>query len=177
VASETLVGVPLDAAFYAVSRYRHRTRMRQGGFERAEAAVFEDHCGDRTPPTRGGAIIDHAAVNVRDLDSAKSFYSKALAPLGISMAMEVEGFAGYASEKGFHFGIFRRDPVGGAHVAFACEDRAKVDAFYDAAMEAGGIDNGAPGFAATTTRTTTARSSTTRTATTSKPCARRRSSN
>jgi catechol 2,3-dioxygenase-like lactoylglutathione lyase family enzyme len=93
-------------------------------------------------------MIDHAAVNVRDLDAAKSFYSQALAPLGISMAMEVEDFAGYASDKGFHFGIFSRDPVGGAHVAFACEDRAKVDAFYEAAMAAGGIDNGAPGLRA-----------------------------
>jgi catechol 2,3-dioxygenase-like lactoylglutathione lyase family enzyme len=93
-------------------------------------------------------MIDHAAVNVRDMDAAKSFYSRALAPLGISMAMDMEGFAGYASDKGFHFGIFRRDPVGGGHVAFACEDRAKVDAFYEAAMAAGGIDNGAPGLRA-----------------------------
>jgi catechol 2,3-dioxygenase-like lactoylglutathione lyase family enzyme len=99
--------------------------------------------------TRGVTImIDHAAVNVSDLDAAKGFYSKALAPLGISTVMEVEGFAGYGSDKGFHFGVFRRDPVGGAHVAFACEDRAKVDDFYEAAVAAGGIDNGRPGIRA-----------------------------
>ena len=41
-------------------------------------------------------MIDHAAVNVRDIDAAKSFYSKALEPLGISMAMEMDDFAGFA---------------------------------------------------------------------------------
>jgi catechol 2,3-dioxygenase-like lactoylglutathione lyase family enzyme len=91
-------------------------------------------------------MIDHAAVNVRDIDAAKSFYSKALEPLGISMAMEMDDFAGFASEKGFHFGVFKREPVGGAHVAFACDNHGLVDAFYEAAMAAGGTDNGAPGL-------------------------------
>jgi catechol 2,3-dioxygenase-like lactoylglutathione lyase family enzyme len=97
-------------------------------------------------PTRGGMMIDHAAVNVSDIDTAKGFYSQALEPLGITMAMEMDDFAGYASDKRFHFGVFRRDPVGGGHVAFACENRAKVDEFYEAAMAAGGKDNGAPGL-------------------------------
>ena len=91
-------------------------------------------------------MIDHAAVNVRDIDAAKRFYSQALEPLGISMAMDMDDFAGFASEKGFHFGIFRREPVGGAHVAFACENRGKVDEFYEAAIAAGGKDNGSPGL-------------------------------
>jgi catechol 2,3-dioxygenase-like lactoylglutathione lyase family enzyme len=91
-------------------------------------------------------MIDHAAVNVRDIDAAKRFYSQALEPLGISMAMDMDDFAGFASEKGFHFGIFRREPVGGAHVAFACENWGKVDAFYEAAIAAGGKDNGSPGL-------------------------------
>jgi catechol 2,3-dioxygenase-like lactoylglutathione lyase family enzyme len=91
-------------------------------------------------------MIDHAAVNVRDIDAAKRFYSQALEPLGISMAMDMDDFAGFASEKGFHFGVFRREPVGGAHVAFRCENWGTVDAFYEAAMAAGGKDNGAPGL-------------------------------
>ena len=91
-------------------------------------------------------MIDHAAVNVRDIDAAKRFYSQALEPLGISMALDMDDFAGFASETGFHFGIFRREPVGGAHVAFACENWGKVDAFYEAAMAAGGRDNGPPGL-------------------------------
>jgi catechol 2,3-dioxygenase-like lactoylglutathione lyase family enzyme len=91
-------------------------------------------------------MIDHAAVNVRDIDAAKRFYSQALEPLGISMALDMDDFAGFASEKGFHFGIFRREPAGGAHVAFACENWGKVDAFYEAAIAAGGKDNGSPGL-------------------------------
>jgi catechol 2,3-dioxygenase-like lactoylglutathione lyase family enzyme len=91
-------------------------------------------------------MIDHAAVNVRDIDAAKRFYAGALEPLGISMAMETDDFAGFASEKGFHFGIFKREPVGGAHVAFKCDDHATVDAFFEAAIAAGGNDNGAPGL-------------------------------
>lgn len=93
-------------------------------------------------------MIDHAAVNTRDIDAAKRFYSKALEPFGISMAMEMDDFAGFASDKGFHFGVFRRDPVGGAHVAFATGDHATVDRFYEAAMTAGGKDNGPPGIRA-----------------------------
>ena len=93
-------------------------------------------------------MIDHAAVNVSDIDAAKRFYSTALEPLGISMAMEMPDFAGFASDKGFHFGVWRRDPTGGAHVAFACDDHATVNSFYDAAMAAGGKDNGPPGIRA-----------------------------
>ena len=33
----------------------------------------------------------------------------------------------------------------GVHVAFTAPDRATVDAFYEAAIAAGGKDNGAPG--------------------------------
>jgi catechol 2,3-dioxygenase-like lactoylglutathione lyase family enzyme len=90
-------------------------------------------------------MIDHAAVNVRDIDAAKRFYAGALESLGISMAMETNEFAGFASEKGFHFGIFKRDPAGGGHVAFKCDDHATADAFFEAALAAGGKDNGAPG--------------------------------
>jgi catechol 2,3-dioxygenase-like lactoylglutathione lyase family enzyme len=93
-------------------------------------------------------MLDHAAVNVRDIDSAKSFYSKALEPLGISMVMEMDEFAGFGSDKGFHFGVFKREPVGGGHVAFAADDRRTVDAFHEAAMAAGGKDNGSPGIRA-----------------------------
>jgi len=91
-------------------------------------------------------MIDHASVNVRDLDAARRFYLRALEPVGMSVVEEADGFVGFGSEKGFHFGIWERGPVGGAHVAFACENWRTVDAFYEAAMEAGGKDNGAPGL-------------------------------
>ena len=92
-------------------------------------------------------MIDHTAVNVTDLAAAKDFYLKALEPLGYSLVFEVEGFLGFGDGPAPSFGVVQRGPVGGAHVAFRA-DRATVDAFYAAAMEAGGEDNGAPGVRA-----------------------------
>src|SRR3990170_3189796 len=89
-------------------------------------------------------MIDHTAVNVTDLNAAKAYYSKALEPLGYSLAFEVGDFLGFADANGMDLGVVRRDPVGGAHVAFKCDDHAAVDAYHAAAMAAGGKDNGPP---------------------------------
>ena len=91
-------------------------------------------------------MIDHTAVNVSDREAAKAFYSKALEPLGYSLAFEVGDYLGFADANGMDLGVVRRDPVGGAHVAFKCDDRATVDAFHAAAVAAGGGDNGPPGI-------------------------------
>jgi catechol 2,3-dioxygenase-like lactoylglutathione lyase family enzyme len=90
-------------------------------------------------------MIDHTAVNVTDLEAGKRFYSQALGPLGYSLEFEVGEFLGFADGEMPNFGVVRRDPVGAGHVAFRAPDRAAVDAFYEAAMAAGGRDNGAPG--------------------------------
>ena len=92
-------------------------------------------------------MLAHVAVNVTDFDAAKSFYLGALEPLGSRMVYEEPGALAYfADHRGLDFGIGRRGPVGGAHVAFHCGDRALVDAFYAAALAAGGTDNGPPGL-------------------------------
>src|SRR5919109_3720775 len=91
-------------------------------------------------------MLDHAAVNVSDLDAGKSFYNQALEPLGYSLVFEVDDFLGYADGEMPNFGVVRRDPVGGGHVAFQSPDRGTVDAFYEAAIAAGGTDNGPPGL-------------------------------
>jgi catechol 2,3-dioxygenase-like lactoylglutathione lyase family enzyme len=93
-------------------------------------------------------MIDHTGVNVTDQDEAKVFYSKALEPLGYRLAHEQGPFLGFADSGGLSLGVVRRDPVGGGHVAFRCADRAAVDSFYEAALAAGGKDNGAPGVRA-----------------------------
>ena len=90
-------------------------------------------------------MIDHAAVNVTELAAAQRFYSEALKPLGYSLQFEVGEFLGFGDGDMPNFGVVRRDPVGGGHVSFRASDRASVDAFYKAAMAAGGRDNGAPG--------------------------------
>ena len=91
-------------------------------------------------------MIDHTAVNVSDYESAKSFYLKALEPLGYALAFEAGEFMGFADAQGMDLGVVRRNPIGGAHVAFKCEDHATVDAFHAAALAAGAKDNGPPGI-------------------------------
>ena len=91
-------------------------------------------------------MIDHTAVNVTDLEAAKAFYAQALEPLGYEVFFELGEFVGFNEPNGGALGVVRRDPVGSAHVAFKCADHATVDAFHEAAMAAGGKDNGSPGL-------------------------------
>ena len=92
-------------------------------------------------------MLAHVAVNVTDFEQAKTFYLGALEPLGYRVVYEEPGALAYfADHRGLDFGVGRREPVGGAHVAFKCTDRSLVDAFYEAAIDAGGRDNGAPGL-------------------------------
>jgi catechol 2,3-dioxygenase-like lactoylglutathione lyase family enzyme len=92
-------------------------------------------------------MIDHVTANVGDFDQAKRFYTQALAPLGYSVQMEFEGAAGLGTGEGIpDFWISSHSERGAAHIAFAAADRAAVDAFYGAALAAGGKDNGAPGL-------------------------------
>ncbi|RNF32833.1 VOC family protein [Paracoccus methylarcula] len=100
-------------------------------------------------------MIDHIGFPVSDLSASSAFYERALAPLGISLLMEVteEMTGGHGAHLGFgrdnkpFFWIGTGRPaVSAAHVAFAASDRAVVDAFHKAALDAGGRDNGAPGL-------------------------------
>ena len=100
-------------------------------------------------------MIDHIGMPVRDLAGATAFYLKALAPLGISIIMEVSAEqTGHGAAVGFGanfkpffwIGEAEGSGVGHVHVAFAAPSRAAVDAFYRAAIAAGGKDNGKPGL-------------------------------
>ena len=97
-------------------------------------------------------VIDHVQLSVTEYPAAKAFYEKALAPLGFSLMMEFPP-GGAPSHGGFGVGgkpFFwltsgsKQTPL--AHIAFGAETRADVDAFYHAAIAAGGTDNGAPGL-------------------------------
>jgi catechol 2,3-dioxygenase-like lactoylglutathione lyase family enzyme len=93
--------------------------------------------------------VAHVAVNVSDFDRARGFYDEVLALLGYRVVYEEAGaLAYYADAQGLDFGIGRRDPVGGAHVAFGAEDRPAVDRFHEVALTAGGRSNGPPGIRA-----------------------------
>jgi catechol 2,3-dioxygenase-like lactoylglutathione lyase family enzyme len=101
-------------------------------------------------------MIDHIGFPVSDYARSKAFYLQALAPLGYGLVMDVrqeentgEAAAGFGKDGKPDFWI---GSEGGLHqpmqVAIAANDRAMVDAFYRAAMAAGGRDNGAPGIRA-----------------------------
>jgi predicted lactoylglutathione lyase len=100
-------------------------------------------------------MIDHIGMSVSDITRSTEFYLKALAPLGISIVMEVSAEqTGHGAAVGFganfkpFFWIGEAEGlgVGHVHVAFAAPSRAAVDAFYRAAIAAGGKDNGKPGL-------------------------------
>ena len=94
-------------------------------------------------------MFDHVGLNVRDYAASRAFYERALAPLGygIVMAFDEHKAAGFGADGKPQLWIVEREPFGtGTHVAFSCTDRATVDAFHEAALDAGGLDNGAPGM-------------------------------
>jgi catechol 2,3-dioxygenase-like lactoylglutathione lyase family enzyme len=92
-------------------------------------------------------MIDHVGVEVGDYERSKAFYSAALRPLGYELAMEPDAnVGGFAAEGKPDFWIVGGTPSGGTHIAFESRDRATVDAFHVAALEAGGKDNGPPGL-------------------------------
>jgi len=99
-------------------------------------------------------MIDHTGLDVSDPVRSRRFYEAALAPLGYKVLMEVPTeFTGGTVVLGFgvphkpdfwiHQGTPQKPPL---HVAFRAESRPLVDAFYEAAMKAGGRDNGPPGL-------------------------------
>lgn len=99
-------------------------------------------------------MIDHTGITVSDFSASKAFYEKALAPMGYVLIMELPAsVTGHTDVAGFgepskpDFWISRGTPnQPPIHVAFRAASRARVDAFYTAAMAAGGRDNGAPGL-------------------------------
>jgi catechol 2,3-dioxygenase-like lactoylglutathione lyase family enzyme len=92
-------------------------------------------------------MIDHTGVGVTDIAKSKAFYRAALAPLGYEVVMEWEQGAGFGvpSKPDFWIGEGTPNPPP-IHVAFRAESRQQVDAFFAAALAAGGRDNGAPGL-------------------------------
>ena len=98
-------------------------------------------------------MIDHIGFPVSDYARSKAFYEKALAPLGYSVIMEFAETTSGSPAVGFgrdgkpDFWIGGEGGLQGTlHVAIAADNRATVDAFYRAALVAGGKDNGAPGL-------------------------------
>ncbi len=91
-------------------------------------------------------MIDHVGIDVRDLEAAKRFYEQALAPLGYTKLSEYPEAVGFGEPGKPDFWVAQRGHPGTSHVAIRSQDRAAVDAFHEAALAAGGKDNGPPGL-------------------------------
>ena len=89
-------------------------------------------------------MLDHIGLKVSDFGKSKSFFEKALKPLGYKCMMEFPGAAGFGAEQP-DFWISQGTP-NQSHIAFAATDRKIVDEFHKAAVAAGGKDNGKPGI-------------------------------
>ncbi|GIK97444.1 MAG: hypothetical protein BroJett029_16530 [Alphaproteobacteria bacterium] len=88
-----------------------------------------------------GRLIDHVHLRVADLAASRRFYRAALRALGRDFTSESDGH--FSSDE---LWVDKADgPVSHVHLAFQAKSREAVHAFYDAALEAGGRDNGAPG--------------------------------
>ena len=99
-------------------------------------------------------MIDHMSLVVSDYEKSKAFYAQALAPTGHAKVVELAAArpgqspsAGFCHADGSDLwisqGAPRTTPI---HIAFRVPTRAAVDAFHQAAVAAGGKDNGAPGL-------------------------------
>jgi catechol 2,3-dioxygenase-like lactoylglutathione lyase family enzyme len=100
-------------------------------------------------------MIDHIGFAVGNYERGKAFYTAALAPLGYTLIMEVSADVNPSQHPAAGFGIDGKPDfwIGGEgklekpmHVAIVAKTRAMVDAFYKAALAAGGKDHGAPGL-------------------------------
>lgn len=98
-------------------------------------------------------ILDHIGFPITDYARSLAFYKQSLAPLGIVMLKEMslsedgaDGYAGFGRQRP-QFWIGTGSPLKGRlHVAFAAGSREQVHSFYEAALAAGGRDNGPPGL-------------------------------
>ena len=96
-------------------------------------------------------MIDHTGIGVADVHRSATFYDAALGALGMRRIMQMPDNSGtdgigYGLEYPVYW-IDRFHPHGvKQHTAFVAMSCAEVDAFYAAALKAGGTDNGAPGY-------------------------------
>lgn len=98
-------------------------------------------------------MINHVSIGVSDIVRTKAFYGAALKPLGYTCLSEGETSLGYGKDSvAFWINVTRKpvkaDLASGLHFCFDAPNRRAVDAFYKAALGAGGQDNGKAGLRA-----------------------------
>lgn len=99
-------------------------------------------------------MIAHVGIQVADIERSKKFYAAALKPIGYHMLRAYgvmpnrpTASAGFGAPPRADLWIYQGSPGQAAtHIAFQVGTRALVEAFYEAALAAGGRDNGKPGI-------------------------------
>jgi len=94
-------------------------------------------------------MFDHVVFGVSDYAASKAFFLEALEPLGVTVVSEGPLGVELCRPNSSSSLCIRRKPEerpAHLHLAFAAESRHQVDAFYRAALRAGGKDHGAPGL-------------------------------
>jgi catechol 2,3-dioxygenase-like lactoylglutathione lyase family enzyme len=92
------------------------------------------------PEAHAGRLFDHVHLRVSDLDRSKRFYRSVLEAVGRELVSEGEDY--FAADE--LFVSADGPPTEGLHIAFQAPDQETVQRFHEAALAAGGRDNGAP---------------------------------
>src|SRR5437879_6783629 len=91
-------------------------------------------------------MFDHVVFGVSDYAVSKAFFLKALEPLGVAVVLEGPLGVELSPKGKSSLCMFQtEEKPAHLHLAFTAENRQQVEAFYRAALEAGGKDNGTPG--------------------------------
>lgn len=96
-----------------------------------------------------GTMFDHVKFGVRDFALSKRFYMRALEPIGVTVVTDWPPDGAELSQPNGEASlcIYQTDvEPAHLHIAFMAENRQQVDAFYSAAIDAGGRCNGPPGL-------------------------------
>src|SRR2546422_2867525 len=114
----------------------------EGGDNRAIVAevTFIEHAGNSSL----GLVFDHVGIAVSALAASDRFYCTVLSVLGVEPSHADAELVEWED-----WDIGATDPehpvTRGLHVGFRARDRAQVDAFWQAGVDAGYRDEGAPG--------------------------------
>ncbi len=96
------------------------------------------------------SIISHVSIGTNDFEGAVAFYDSVLSTLGCKEIMKYPGAVAYGRE---YPEFWVQTPIdgnpasvgNGSHIGFIADSKEAVHAFHKAALDAGGVDDGAPG--------------------------------
>ncbi len=96
-------------------------------------------------------MIDHVSVGVADLERAARFYEAAFAPLGLTRLVTRPATVGFGKTYpefwiNLRAGMAKVPPESGTHICLRAKTTEEIEAFYLAALRAGGTDDGPPGI-------------------------------